>query len=146
MTKSKSILHHTLAALALIAATPVAFHASAAAEQGDEAVISSGRWEKKSFAADGSWSIVDRGGARYVTLSADFKTKNAPDLKIFLSPKSAGELNGRNATDGSILIAPLSSASGAQEYEIPAGVDLSAYQTIIIHCEAFSKLWSVAPL
>ncbi|MEM9015004.1 MAG: DM13 domain-containing protein [Pseudomonadota bacterium] len=109
-------------------------------------VLYSGDWTKKSFRVSGEWSIYEENGVTYVRLSDDFRTRNAPDLKIFLSPRSAGDANGRNATDGSVLVAPLTSNSGGQVYEIPAGTDLTAFESILIHCEQFSKLWSAADL
>jgi len=103
--------------------------------------FASGYWSKKSFAINGSWSIVHRNGSNVLVLDQNFKTKSAPDLKIFLSTNSLENLNGRNATSGSVLISPLKSNKGAQEYIIPANIDVSQYQSLIIHCEAYSKLW-----
>ncbi len=109
-------------------------------------MLHSGVWSKKSFKSSGDWSIVKEGDRMLIKLSDDFKTRKAPDLKIFLSPLAAADANGKNATNGSMLIAPLSSNKGAQTYEIPAGVDLADYKSILIHCEAYSKLWSAADL
>jgi len=106
----------------------------------------SGSWKKKSFKSSGTWEIYADGDKTYVKLSADFRTRNAPDLKIFLSPLAAKETNGRNATTGSVLIAPLTSNAGEQVYEIPAGVNLADFKSILIHCEQYSKLWSAADL
>lgn len=105
-----------------------------------------GEWTKKSFKSSGTWEIYVEGDKSFVKLSADFRTRNAPDLKIFLSPLSASEATGRNATDGAVLISPLSSNAGEQVYEIPADVDLGAFKSILIHCEQYSKLWSAADL
>lgn len=139
-------------AFAAVALTAAAFAApaftqygAAAAEESMQA-LHKGTWTKKSFKASGEWSIYTEDGKTYVKLSSDFRTRNAPDLKIFLSPQAASETNGRNATDGAVLISPLSSNSGEQIYEIPASVDLADYQSILIHCERFSKLWSAADL
>ena len=101
---------------------------------------------KKTFKVSGTWTIYQDGGSTYVKLSSDFRTRNAPDLKIFLSPLAAADTNGGNATDGSVLVAPLTSNAGEQVYEISAGVDLAAFQSILIHCEQYSKLWSAADL
>lgn len=140
------LLHNTLAAFAVIAASPVAFHAAAAQMDGQARVISGGGWTKRTAASSGAWSIVDRDGGLFVILSENFGTRAAPDLKLFLSPKSPDELDGRNATEGALLIAPLASNRGAQEYALPTGVDLADYETIVIHCEAYSKIWSIALL
>ncbi len=79
-------------------------------------------------------------------LDADFSTKKAPDLKIFLSPLSVNDANEENSTKGSLMIAPLTSNKGAQSYEIPESVVLTNYASVLIHCEAYAKLWSAASL
>ncbi|MEO1135454.1 MAG: DM13 domain-containing protein [Pseudomonadota bacterium] len=120
------------------------YHAAMSEAAGQ--TLYSGQWTKKSFKVSGDWSIIEKDGKTYIKLSSDFRTRNAPDLKIFLSPLAASETNGSNATQGSVLVAPLTSNSGAQTYEIPEGVDLSSFQSVLIHCEQFSKLWSAADL
>ena len=100
-----------------------------------------GTWTKKSYAAKGTWKIENN----QITLN-NLSTKGAPDLKIFLSPLSAKELNNKTATKGAKLVAKLKSPKGNQTYTLPKGVKLSKYKTVIIHCEKFSKLWAVAPL
>jgi len=96
---------------------------------------------KKKYRIKGSWSLVNRDDKSFIVFSDDFKTKNGPDLKIFLSPTSADDVKGKNAIDGSLNIGVLKSNKGAQEYEIPAGTDLSQFSTVLVHCEAYSILW-----
>lgn len=145
----KNLILSALAATMLTAATAAA---PVWAGQQDEAAqtasetLYSGVWTKKTSKSSGNWSIVKEGDKTFVKLSDDFKTRKAPDLKLFLSPFSAAEANGKNATEGAVLIAPLSSNAGAQTYEIPAGVNLAAYKSILIHCEGFAKLWSASNL
>ena len=105
------------------------------------ATDASGTWTKKAHVIKGGWKIENR----QVDLS-NFSTKGAPDLKIFLSPLSASELNNKNATKGSLLVAKLKSTRGNQSYVLPQGADLSKYKTILIHCQKYSKLWGVASL
>ncbi|MEL6360890.1 MAG: DM13 domain-containing protein [Pseudomonadota bacterium] len=146
MMIKKALSAAAFAALSLSAAATMIAPAAYAQEDAAETVVASGSWTKKSFKSNGTWQIVERADGHYVVLDDDFKTRRAPDLKIFLSPNSAASLSGSNATDGSVLVAELSSNSGAQEYKIPEGTDLTAFQTILIHCQAFSKLWSVAAI
>lgn len=101
-----------------------------------------GSWSKKSQSIAGSWSIT----GNILTLSDDFKTRSAPDLKIFLSSTPLAQLNGRNATNNSLFISALQSASGAQQYQLPQGLDLSQFKSIIIHCEQYAKLWGGSAL
>ncbi|MGF1543740.1 MAG: DM13 domain-containing protein [Parvularculaceae bacterium] len=140
------------AAFAVVAAAfaPAAAQdaAETSAEAAGETLLHSGSWTKprRGYDASGTWSIVERDGSRYVVLSDDFRTQRAPDLKLFLSPQQPGDITGKNATDGAALIAPLSSPRGGQTHEIPADIDLASYTSIIIHCQKFSKIWSVAAL
>ena len=147
--KHVNVIFSALAAVALTAAAFAApaftQHGGAAAEDAMQ-TLHKGTWTKKSFKAAGEWTIYSENGKTYVKLSSDFRTRNAPDLKIFLSPRAASQTNGKNATDGSVLISQLSSNSGEQVYEIPASVNLADYRSILIHCEQYSKLWSAANL
>ena len=135
------------AALSITAITvPAVGEMAAASQQAAETVLHSGSWTKKSFASKGGWSIVESDGKHYVVLSDDFSTRKAPDLKIFLSPLEADAATGKNAADGSTLIAPLASNKGGQRYEIPADVNLDDFKSILIHCEQYAKLWSASAL
>ncbi|MEO9969753.1 MAG: DM13 domain-containing protein [Hyphomonadaceae bacterium] len=119
---------------------------AAAAAVPADGILTSGTWTKKKRTSKGTWSITREGGELFVKLDDDFSTRNAPDLKIFLSPLSAAEAANANATDGALLISLLSSNKGAQSYMIPSGTDLANYQSILIHCEDYTILWSAADL
>jgi hypothetical protein len=63
---------------------------------------------------------------------------NGPDLYVYLSPdKSASDF---------IDIGKLRANNGNQNYEIPAGTDLSKYDTVLIWCRPFSVLFGSAEL
>ncbi len=103
-------------------------------------------WSKKFFAVKGTWSLEESGGTTYLVLDEAFSTKNAPDLKLFLSPAGASSLNGKNATNDALFVAKLTSNKGAQRHALPAGTNLSKYKTLALHCEKYSKLWAVSDL
>ena len=108
--------------------------------------VQSGTFEKTTFKIKGDWKIVKENGVTIFRVSDDFKTKNGPDLKLFLSPKSVGELTGQTATQNAVKLSVLRSNKGGQDYVIPANIDLSQFGSILIHCEAYSKLWGGANL
>ncbi len=108
--------------------------------------VSSGKWTKKGYEVEGEWRIVEKNGGYVLELTGGFATKKAPDLKLFLSKKSAAELSNRNATEGATLIGNLESARGAQSYRLPANMDPKGFKTLVLHCEKYSKLWAVSPL
>ena len=63
---------------------------------------------------------------------------NGPDLYVYLSPdKSASDF---------INVGKLKANNGNQNYEIPAGTDLSMYDTVLIWCRPFSVLFGSAEL
>ena len=149
---ASKITHLAISAVLGVAAAFATAGASAAQESmtevapQTETVVHEGVWTKKNFDSAGTWRIVERDGAYFVSLDADFRTRRAPDLKLFLSPGDAAGLTNETAVNGSLFIAALSSNRGAQEYRLPDDVDLSDFRSIIIHCEAFTKLWSAADL
>lgn len=98
-------------------------------------------WVEKKYGIKGQWDIVQKGDQTVIRFSDNFKTKNGPDLKIFLSKQTIADVNGRNATQDSVLLGTLKSPRGGQEYVLPAGIDVNDFQTVLIHCEKFSVLW-----
>ena len=125
----------------LVLAAVIALVLLSAAGPSAEDVARSGTFTRQDYKIAGSWSIIEQDGKWHVRLSDDFKTKSAPDLKIFLSPADLDTLTGKTATRNSVLVAPLRSSKGGQSYELPDGVDVTRYRSIVIHCEQYSKLW-----
>ncbi len=121
---------------ALIALSVAAFTNAHAAES-----LHSGSLVEKQKSIAGGWEIVAEGENRYIVLADNFKAKNGPDLKIFLSPMEISKVNGKTATKGSVLVAKLKSVKGGQKYPIPGDIDLSAFKSVLVHCEKYSVLW-----
>ncbi len=106
----------------------------------------SGTWVEKKYDIKGDWSIEQRGDQQVITFSDTFKTKKGPDLKIFLSKQSIKDVTGATATNDAVLVSVLKNNKGEQEFVIPAGIDVSDYESLLIHCEKFSVLWGGADL
>ena len=110
--------------------------------------LASGGWVNKGYDIDGRWEIVARDDKRYIVFDDDFQTRSGPDLKVYLSSRPLAALSDRTVAPNSVEISPLKAARGAQEYEIPADLDLAEYRTVLIHCKKFSHLWgggAIAP-
>ena len=103
-------------------------------------------WKNQELKVKGTWSIEQRVDGDYLVVSDDFKTKKAPDLKFFLTKANYSTVNGNNAKDGAVLVAKLKSTKGAAEYKIPSNINVSDYNSLILHCEQYSKLWASTPL
>ena len=106
----------------------------------------SGKWIKKSYSVDGLWEIVKKGEVLQLVLNEDFDTKKAPDLKIFLSPLAYDKVTKYTAVKGSAKVAELKKYEGKQVFTIPASIKIDDYKTLLIHCEEYGVLWSVAKL
>ena len=100
-----------------------------------------GTFEKKSFKINGSWTLTEVDGQQVIRFSEDFKTKNGPDLKLFLSKKSVGDLSKSPTFEAPLNLGLIDSNKGSQEYTLPADVNLDDYESILIHCEQYNKLW-----
>lgn len=85
----------------------------------------------------GHAKLVTKNGKSYVELQSDFTFDGAPDPKVAL---------GYNGYDSSTLMGPLKSNSGAQRYEVPAGVDVANANEIWVWCEKFNVGLGVAKL
>ena len=94
----------------------------------------------------GQVEIVERDGQTVLRFSDSFRASNGPDLKVFLSPQGLDTVSGKTATNGAVKLGLLESTKGAQEYVLPAGVNLSQFGSVLIHCEQFSVLWGGATL
>lgn len=117
----------------------------------DETTIASGTlsnsfssWGSPSLKGD--WQIVEEDGSTYLQLGDSYKAKEGPDVKVFLSPLATDQIDGDNASTGSLFVSLIDNFEGKTQIEIPAGTDLSQYQSLVFHCEAYSKLWGVSPL
>jgi len=74
----------------------------------------------------------------------DFEVTNGPDLHVLLSKNS-------NPSDSDDLgeyidLGKLKGNVGNQNYEIPEGVDISDYSSVVIYCKPFHVVFSVADL
>lgn len=68
----------------------------------------------------------------------NFRVTNGPDLYVYLSTD-------KNASDY-VDLGRLKASSGNQNYELPANVDLSKYDNVIIWCKSFSVYFGGAEL
>jgi len=105
------------------------------------ASIASGSFIKKQKSIRGDWEIIRENGQTKLIFSSDFKVAKGPDLKVFLSPQNLSDVSGKTATRSAVKLDHLKSSSGGQIYIIPNGVNLSSFNSVLVHCEAYSVLW-----
>ena len=92
----------------------------------------------------GSATIYQQGDQRVLRFE-DFSVTNGPDLHVILS-KHPSPLEREDVGDDYIDLGSLKGNLGNQNYEIPADVDLSEYQSVVIYCVPFHVVFATATL
>jgi hypothetical protein len=114
--------------------------------------------EKSGLAANGSFIHADPSDPihygkgkvsvydRVVFLEADFEVGPGPKFHVYLVPaekiRDSAQVKGTMFVD----LGRLRSFKGSQKYDIPAGIDLKKYPSVVIWCEQFGVLISPADL
>lgn len=104
---------------------------------GEIATLATGSFSGESrYTVTGTATVLNDGTEQRFLRFEDFESNNGPDLKVYLRAEngdfvSLGELKGN---------------IGDQNYEIPADVDLSVFNTIQIWCERFGVNFGFAEL
>ncbi len=71
---------------------------------------------------------------------------NGPALHVFLSPHQDPTSPEDVKLEGYVDLGGLKGNRGNQNYPIPAGLDVSVFNSVVIYCKPFSVVFSVAPL
>ena len=113
--------------------------------------IFSGTFQKGEYDAAGTFEIHEHGDVSMVHLSEDFSTNpDAPDLYLIIgntaNPIADKEFPYPLDESEYVTVAELTSATGAQEYELPVDIDLSENNSVAIWCKKFNATMSYAPL
>ncbi|MFJ8077077.1 DM13 domain-containing protein [Streptomyces sp. NPDC096176] len=75
----------------------------------------------------------------------DLKTDEGPDVRVYLSMRSAQEAEDGLGV-GAIQLAHLKGNLGNQNYVVPVGTDLSGFKSAVIWCKRFSVSFGAADL
>jgi len=84
-------------------------------------------------------------GSRILRLQ-DFKVDNGPDLHVYLVPLNPIPSSIGTEIPGSVDLGALKGNIGDQNYEIPADLDLSQFQSVVIWCQPFRVPFIAATL
>ncbi len=75
--------------------------------------------------AGGSYAFVTEGDKTVLKLGPDFSVEKAPDVEVVLSA-------GPSVSKGAVWLGRLSTFSGPQMFELPAGTDLQAFSHLVL--------------
>jgi len=93
----------------------------------------------------GMAGVYDVGGRQILRLT-NFATSNGPDVHVYLVAAADVTDNGTVKSAGYIDLGSLKGNVGDQNYDIPAGTDLSKYRSVTIWCARFGVNFGTAPL
>lgn len=93
--------------------------------------------------AEGSATIYQLPDGARVLRFEDFRSKNGPDLHVYLSTEAPTSTFAGLGGD-EIHLGALKGNVGNQNYEVPADVDLSQYRSVVIYCVPFRVVFSTA--
>jgi len=96
---------------------------------------------KKRYTIHGSATVQSVDGKTTLVFSEDFKTKNGPDLKIYLSKRPLSSMSAQDVDQSALRLSVLKSHRGSQSYTIPTDINLDEYESVVIQCEAYTVLW-----
>ncbi len=90
-------------------------------------------------------------GTHAIAFDANFVTDNGPDLVVILhraaNPLQGAPLSAYSLQEGEdVVIAPLKSNTGTQEYVLPANIDPADFQSIAVWCRQFNATFGAATL
>lgn len=136
----------TPAAAATAAATATATPAPTAMPDTGPAAVAMGMFMDADDFHRGSGSATMFRGpdGSHILRFEDFMVTNGPALSVLIS-KAEGITSSENL--GEYLdLGPLKGNVGNQNYEVPAGTDVSEYKTVVIYCVPFHVVFATAPL
>jgi len=111
----------------------------------ESSVLAEGAFQGLEHPTSGTAQLLDLADGRRFLRLENLETSNGPDLRVYLSEIPASDdwyAYGERFID----LGPLKGNRGDQNYEVPAGTDLSAYQSAVIWCRRFTVGFGVAPL
>ncbi len=97
------------------------------------------------YSGEGTATVLNDGSEQRFLRFENFSTDNGPDLRVYLSASSADGDSGA-FDDDFVDLGVLKGNIGDQNYEIPVGVDLSVYDTVVVWCVRFSSPFTAADL
>ncbi len=108
--------------------------------------LAKGQFEDAEYATDGSARIVRLAdGTRFLRIE-NFSTSQAPVIQVAFSAAPSG---GEWGSYDDVRFAPigtLKALSGNQNYEIPQGLDLSGFRSVVIWCDKYDVALGTAPV
>ncbi|MDE2899514.1 MAG: DM13 domain-containing protein [Chloroflexota bacterium] len=122
--------------------------AATAAQMGEVRQVTAGNFKDADAFHRGSGQalIFSAPGGGHLLRLENLDVTNGPALHVILSTHPNPTRGNEVKLSGYADLGPLKGNRGNQNYTIPADVDISAIQSVVIYCKPFSVVFSVATL
>jgi Electron transfer DM13 len=107
-----------------------------------------GKFHGKVHATSGRATVYQEADGNLVLRLTNFKTSNGPDVHVILvaTKETTDDANFLKDNTEKVELGKLKGNEGDQNYEIPAGTDLTKFRAVSIYCERFNANFGAAPL
>ncbi len=109
-------------------------------------VLASGNFHAVAHEARGAATIHQLPNGQQMLRLTNFETSNGPDLRLYLVAASDATDSETVKRAGFVELGALKGNVGDQNYEVPAGTDLSKYKAVTVWCRRFGVNFATAPL
>jgi Electron transfer DM13 len=108
--------------------------------------LAAGTFHSNAHETKGAATIYQLQDGKRVLRLEDFATSNGPDVRVYLV--AADDVNDEETVKkaGFVELGKLKGNIGAQNYDVPADLDLAKYRAVTIWCKRFSVNFGTAPL
>ena len=107
--------------------------------------LAAGQFKGYAHETSGNAAIFQVDGKRVLRLT-DFMTSNGPDVHVYLVAAANVMDDATVKKAGFVDLGSMKGNVGDQNYDVPADVDLSKYQSVTIWCARFNVNFGTAPL
>jgi Electron transfer DM13 len=108
--------------------------------------LASGRFHDAAHETKGTATIFRFPDGRRTLRLTQFETSNGPEVQVYLGVASDAKDNETVTKSGFLALGPMKGNIGDQNYDIPAGIDLTRYHSVTIWCRRFGVNFGTAPL
>jgi Electron transfer DM13 len=113
---------------------------------GNAISVLSGSFHSVAHETMGKAAVHQLADGKRVLRLTDFQTSNGPDVHVYLVAAADAADSDTVKNAGFVDLGSLKGTEGAQNYDLPAGVDLDKYRAATIWCARFGVNFGTAPL
>ncbi|MFA1548895.1 DM13 domain-containing protein [Actinomadura chokoriensis] len=107
--------------------------------------LAKGRFVSHDHDTSGTARTIRLAGGGQVLRLEDLRTSEGPDVRVYLSTRSAGAVR-QGLGKGAVELGKLKGNLGDQNYAVPADTDTSGFRSAVIWCKRFSVSFGAADL